>query len=396
MGTWAPITFNKTVELLNDSSEIVEETTAKINESCLLMPKYDSECDGMLSTFSGLAQSISAFNTTSDTTMSRRLEDIDDSIQDDLMIKLLGVVGTAMNALETTLGSVNTESLNLNFDNFLDEIVTLIQDVTEKNPQLVTPVPTSAPTHTSNQPSIMLSDQPSTSNQPAPTPTSAPTPMTSSPTTPVPTTSAPKTSSPTTSAPTTSVPVTSAPTTTAPTTSAPTTSVPKTSVPTTSAPTTTFATTSAPTISAPVTSAPTTSAPKPSVTPSIRSPHPTYDYSAVCVDASECAIISQLSTAEERKKACVEKTSTCPIACGDLKCYKFTQACKDFETGNFTVLKTTQKCKWIKYMTKMQNPIVPWICLSAAVPMNSSNVNLDYSYLAQDRCQESCKNPACT
>merc|ERR1711957_1129864 len=239
-------------------------------------PKYDSECDGMLSTFSGLAQSISAFNTTSNTTMSRRLEDIDESIQDDLMIKLLGVVGTAMNALETTLGSVNTESLNLNFDNFLDEIVTLIQDVTEKNPQLVTPVPssaptiTSAPTHTSNQPSIMLSDQPSTSNQPAPTPTSAPTPMTSSPTTPVPTTSAPKTSSPTTSAPTTSVPVTSAPTTTAPTTSAPTTS-------------------------APVTSAPTTSAPKPSVTPSIRSPHPTYDYSAVCVDASECAIISQLS-----------------------------------------------------------------------------------------------------
>merc|ERR1711957_1152954 len=251
-------------------------------------------------------------------------------------------------------------------------------------------------THTSNQPSIMLSDQPSTSNQPAPTPTSAPTPMTSSPTTPVPTTSAPKTSSPTTSAPTTSVPVTSAPTTTAPTTSAPTTSVPKTSVPTTSAPTTTFATPSAPTTSAPVTSAPTTSAPKPSVTPSIGSPHPTYDYSAVCVDASECAIISQLSTAEERKKACVEKTSTCPIACGDLKCYKFTQACKDFETEKFTVLKTTQKCKWIKYMKKMQNPMVPWICLSAAVPMNSSNVNLDYSYLAQDRCQESCKNPACT
>merc|ERR1740139_367746 len=163
--TFSPITFNKTVELLNDSSEIVEETTAKINESCLQMPKYDSECDGMLSTFSGLAQSISAFNTTSNTTMSRRLEDIDESIQDDLMIKLLGVVGTAMNALETTLGSVNTESLNLNFDNFLDEIVTLIQDVTEKNPQLVTPVPssaptiTSAPTHTSNQPSIMLSHQ---------------------------------------------------------------------------------------------------------------------------------------------------------------------------------------------------------------------------------------------
>merc|ERR1711957_735231 len=357
-------------------------------------PKYDSECDGMLSTFSGLAQSISAFNTTSNTTMSRRLEDIDESIQDDLMIKLLGVVGTAMNALETTLGSVNTESLNLNFDNFLDEIVTLIQDVTEKNPQLVTPVPSSAPTITSAPTH--------TSNQPAPTPTSAPTPMTSSPTTPVPTTSAPKTSSPTTSAPTTSVPVTSAPTTTAPTTSAPTTSVPKTSVPTTSAPTTTFATTSAPTISAPVTSAPTTSAPKPSVTPSIRSPHPTYDYSAVCVDASECAIISQLSTAEERKKACVEKTSTCPIACGDLKCYKFTQACKDFETGNFTVLNMTQKCGYFDYYRKeekrlnVETSAVPWICASSAVPMNSSNVNLDYSYLAQDRCQESCKNPACT
>merc|ERR1711957_695613 len=102
-------------------------------------PKYDSECDGMLSTFSGLAQSISAFNTTSNTTMSRRLEDIDESIQDDLMIKLLGVVGTAMNALETTLGSVNTESLNLNFDNFLDEIVTLIQDLTEKKSSISNP-----------------------------------------------------------------------------------------------------------------------------------------------------------------------------------------------------------------------------------------------------------------
>merc|ERR1711957_970548 len=127
--------------------------------------------------------------------------------------------------------------------------------------------------------------------------------------------------------PTTSVPVTSAPTTTAPTTSAPTTTTPKTSSPTTSAPMTIVPTTSVPTTSTPTVST------EPSVTPSIRSPHPTYDYSAVCVDASECAIISQLSTAEERKKACVEKTSTCPIACGDLKCYKFTQACKDFETG---------------------------------------------------------------
>merc|ERR1711957_57502 len=182
--------------------------------------------------------------------------------------------------------------------------------------------------------------------------------------------------------------------TTAPTTSVPSTSAPTTSVPTTSEPVTSAPTTSAPTTSVPTTSVPTTSTP--TVTSSIRSPHPTYDYSAVCVDASECAIISQLSTAEERKKACVEKTSTCPIACGDLKCYKFTQACKDFETEKSTVLKTTQKCKWIKYMKKMQNPLVPWICLSAAVPMNSSNVALDYSYLAQDRCQESCKNPACT
>merc|ERR1711957_507534 len=125
-------------------------------------------------------------------------------------------------------------------------------------------------------------------------------------------------------------------------TSAPVTSAPTTSVPTTSEPVTSAPTTSAPTTSAPVTSVPTTSVP--TVTSSIRSPRPTYDYSAVCVDASECAIISQLSTAEERKKACVEKTSTCPIACGDLKCYKFTQACKDFETGNFTVLNMTQKC----------------------------------------------------
>merc|ERR1711957_189175 len=170
-------------------------------------PKYDSECDGMLSTFSGLAQSISAFNTTSDTTMSRRLEDIDDSIQDDLMIKLLGVVGTAMNALETTLGSVNTESLNLNFDNFLDEIVTLIQDVTEKNPQLVTPVPSSAPT------------------------------ITSAPTTSVPTTTLRMTSSPTTSVPVTSAPTTSAPITSGPITSAPTTSVPSTTMRMTSSPT---------------------------------------------------------------------------------------------------------------------------------------------------------------
>merc|ERR1711957_808454 len=113
--------------------------------------------------------------------------------------------------------------------------------------------------------------------------------------------------------------------TTAPTTSVPSTSAPTTSVPTTSAPVTSAPTTSVPTTSEPVTSAPTTSVP--TVTSSIRSPHPTYDYSAVCVDASECAIISQLSTAEERKKACVEKTSTCPIACGDLKCFKFTQAC---------------------------------------------------------------------
>jgi len=157
--------------------------------------------------------------------------------------------------------------------------------------------------------------------------------------------------------------------------------------------------TSVPTTSAPTTSTPTT---EPSVTPSIRTPHPTYDYSAVCVDASECAIISQLSTAEERKKACVEKTSTCPIACGDLKCYKFTQACKDFETGNFTVLNVTQKCDWFDYYRKeekeknVEPSVVPWICASSAVPIISSNVKLDYSYLAQDRCQESCKNPACT
>jgi len=145
---------------------------------------------------------------------------------------------------------------------------------------------------------------------------------------------------------------------------------------------------------------PTTSVP--STSPSVRSPHPTYDYSAVCEDASECAIISQLSTAEERKEACVEKTSTCPIACGDLKCYKFTQACRDLETGNFTTLNVTQKCEYFDYYRREEKrenvttSVVPWICLSSAVPMNSSNVALDYSYLAQDRCQESCKNPACT
>merc|ERR1711957_1077183 len=96
---------------------------------------------------------------------------------------------------------------------------------------------------------------------------------------------------------------TTAPTTSVPTTSAPTTSVPTTSAPVTSAPTTSAPKTSSPTTSVPMTSVPTTSTP--TVTSSVRSPHPTYDYSAVCVDASECAIISQLSTAEERKKACV-------------------------------------------------------------------------------------------
>merc|ERR1740139_1394715 len=44
-----------------------------------------------------------------------------------------------------------------------------------------------------------------------------------------------------------------------------------------------------------------------------------------------------------------------------------------------------------------KNPIVPWICLSAAIPTDESrNVALDYRFLAQDRCQESCQNPACT
>jgi len=347
------------------------------------MPKYVSECDEMRSTFTGLGQSIVAFNTTSNTTMSRRLEDIDDSTQDALMIELLGVVGTAMNDLETTLESVDTDSLNLNFDNFLDEIVTLIQDVTEKNPELVTPVPssaptiTSAPTHTSNQPSIMLSDQPSTSNQPSIMLSDQLSKMPSAQLSEIPTSKMASTSVPTTSAPTTSVPTTTK--TSSPTTPAPMTSVPTTSVPTTSTPT---------------------------VTSSIRSPHPTYDYSADCEDASVCDYISQMSTAKERKKACGElkwreaepmAEETCPIACGNLKCYKFTQACKDFETGQFVVLNQTQQCSWIKWMrVSEENPIVPWICLSAAVPMNSSNVALDYSYLAQDRCQESCQNPACT
>jgi len=139
---------------------------------------------------------------------------------------------------------------------------------------------------------------------------------------------------------------------------------------------------------------------------SIRSPHPTYTYSAKCVDNSECATISQLSTAKERKLECQKfkwrqtgstAEEMCPIACGNWKCYKFTQACKDRETEQFVVLKQTQQCSWIRWMRVDKNPNVPRICLSTAVPTEElRNVALDYSYLAQDRCQVSCQNPACT
>merc|ERR1711957_947367 len=209
----------------------------------------------------------------------------DDATQDEIMKNFIEEVVIFLNELAATFPSVNMD-LDVIFEEFISVTRALIKVTRENNPALATTAPTTS--------------VPSTSA-----------PTTSVPTTSVPTTSEPVTSAPTTSAPTTSAPVTSAPTTSAPKTSSPTTSVPMTSVPTTSVPTTST----------------------PTVTSSVRSPHPTYDYSAVCVDASECAIISQLSTAEERKKACVEKTSTCPIACGDLKCYKFTQACKDFETG---------------------------------------------------------------
>jgi len=311
-------------------------------------PNYEEELKELCKVFFDLRRAISdQFGEEEEDLPVRRLDSPDDATQDEIMKKFIEEVVTFLNEVAATFPSVN-----MDFDVILDEFITvtraLIKVTRENNPALATTAPT----------------------------TSVPT--TSAPTTSVPTTSAPVISAPTTSAPTTSAPVTSAPMTSAPKTSSPTTSVPMTSVPT---------------ISVPTTSTPT-------VTSSVRSPHPTYDFSAYCNDKLECASISQLPTAKERKQACQRKDNgkeTCPIACGNLKCYKFTQACEDLETEEFTVMNTTQTCRWIKWMrVSEKNPNVPWICRTAAVPMNSSNVALDFSKLAQDRCQESCQNPACT
>jgi len=84
--------------------------------------------------------------------------------------------------------------------------------------------------------------------------------------------------------------------------------------------------------------------------------------------------------------------NTCPIACGNSICYKYTQSCEDMEKGEFTVLLEKQKCKGINHMKQKDNQFVSWICETTAFASDKN----DMSYLAQDRCEESCQNPACT